>query len=134
MTDKSNTEQVSIRLKEANETAPDDYGDFGFQVQYLNYELFQEKIEEFNFSSDSAAARYFMNIGMRAASETHPKNGEYNSADSDDIYSIRDFVPEGRENAADMKEDELIERIESELLDAIDADPQINRDNFEVWK
>jgi hypothetical protein len=104
----------------------------------LNKEEFHKRMDTYNFSSKAQAARYFINIGMRSIVENDPRNAE-NSRSSQaerDNYSpktIRDFVPEGEDNAVDIR-DELVDRIEDEILNICREDPEINIDNWEAHK
>jgi hypothetical protein len=104
----------------------------------VNEEEFHEKMDSYDFVSKAQAARYFINIGMKSIVENDPRNVENNrpSRSGQDNYSpetIRDFIPEGKDNAVDIR-DELLDRIEDEILNICREDPAINIDNWEAYR
>jgi len=50
-----------------------------------------------------------------------------------EAITIREMVPEGEDNAVDVR-NELPQMIESDLLDIVDQDPEINRSSWEVYR
>ena len=99
----------------------------------VEWDRFEQLKEEYGFKSNAGAIRYFLNIGMRSIVDTDPRNNTKTADGQSTAPKIRDYVPEGRENAVDLK-DELPEIIAAEMLDIVEADDQIKRDKFEVWK
>jgi hypothetical protein len=101
-------------------------------------EEIEQRKEDLNFSSRSEALRYFIQIGMNSIVENDPRNR--GSVDSNVIApKVRDFVPEGEENAipiinGDDETETLVEKIENEILDIVDEDPEIIRDGWEVYQ
>jgi hypothetical protein len=111
--------------------------DKSINFDMVNKEEFHEKMDSYGFSTKARAARYFINIGMRSIVENDPRIESSRSSQAErDNYSpktIRDFIPEGEENAVDIR-DELLEKIEDEILNICREDPEINIDNWEVHK
>lgn len=104
----------------------------------VNGEEFHEKMDSYDFVTKAQAARYFINIGMKSIVENDPRNAENNrsSRPEQDNYfpeTIRDFIPEGKDNAVDIR-DELLDRIEDEILNICREDPEINIDNWEAYR
>lgn len=99
----------------------------------LQWERFEKLKEKNGFSNEATAARYFLNLGMRAIIETDPRTNREAAKSKDSVPKVRDYVPEGKENAVDLK-DELPEIIAENMLDIAEADDKINRDGFEVWR
>ena len=103
------------------------------RMNTVEWERFEELKEEYGFGTDSAALRYFINIGMRATVETDPRNSRSKAESQNPVPKIRDYIPEGKENAVDLKDD-LPDIIAENMLDIAEADDKIKRDGFEVWK
>ena len=102
-------------------------------MNIIEWERFEKLKEEYGFGTDSAALRYFVNIGMRATVETDPRNNKTAAESQDPAPKVRDYVPEGKKNAVDLKDD-LPYIIAENMLDIAEADDKIKRDGFEVWK
>jgi hypothetical protein len=126
-------ENIQIRPKNR-----DDGLDNTIQFDIVNEEEFQEKMDFYDFASKAQAARYFINIGMKSIVENDPRNAENNRSPrpEQDNYSpetIRDFIPEGEDDAVDIR-DELLDKIEDEILNICREDPKIKIDNWEAYK
>lgn len=78
----------------------------------------------------SAAIRHWIEIGRRSMIANDPRNTP--TKESSEENPIKDLIPEGRENALDIR-DELPKKIEDSLLDIVDNDEDIKRDGFEVY-
>lgn len=126
-------EDIMIKPKSGDESL-----DEHLSFDMVNGEEFREKMDSYGFTYKSQAARYFINIGMKSIVENDPRNAKDNrsSRTEQDSYSpetIRDFIPEGRDNAIDIR-DELIDKIEDEVLNICRNDPEIVIDNWEAHK
>jgi len=99
-------------------------------------ERIEEFADEYNFKSRSSAMRHLIGMGLRAAFMNDPRTSV--SADTQDkdetseSVKLKDFVPSGRENAVDVR-NELVEKIDKELLEAVQRDPDIEMDGWEVY-
>lgn len=104
-------------------------------LNQLQWERFDELKSQYGFSSSAAAARYFMNVGMLSAVDNDPRvaNNDQDETKDESAPTVREYVPEGRESAVDLKDD-LPEIIRDNILDIVDADDEIKRDGFEVWR
>jgi hypothetical protein len=123
-----------IQIDPKNAAEEDGHG-LSIYPNHLQWDRFHQLKDHYNFSSNASAARYFLNIGMLSVEKNDPRNNNSEQADnqSDSAPTIREFVPEGRDNAVDLKDD-LPEVIRENMLDIVESDPKINRDGFEVWR
>jgi len=94
----------------------------------------KERAEELGFNNLSEAVRYFITIGMHAFEETDPRNSSYDDVSEYNPLTIRDVIPEGRENALNMREKEVMDAIDEMLAKEISADPEIQQEGWEVWR
>lgn len=131
---RSQHEEIGIRLKPDHK--PDDAPEeVHVSFASLDYELFQQRIEEYGFSNKSQAFRYFLNIGMRSVVENDPQNSRSNqTTDQSNTTTIEEYVPEGKENALNIRDGEVIDAIENNILEIVDDNPNLNRDGFEVYR
>jgi hypothetical protein len=96
----------------------------------------EEAAERLGFDAKSPAYRYFLTMGMNAVFETDPRGSVSETKESDTQYdslSIRDVLPDNKEEALNLKDDEIVEAISEELLDEITNDPKINKDGWNIW-
>lgn len=98
----------------------------------LHVEEIDEAVEELGLGSRARAMRMWIEIGRRSMIENDPRRNQDTNTDNKSA-KISDFIPEGSENAIDMR-DELIDRIEENLLEVIESDPEITRDGWKVFK
>ncbi|RJX47820.1 hypothetical protein [Halonotius pteroides] len=109
-----------------------------FAINKINWELLQQRMDEYGFSAKARAARYFINIGMHSIAENDPRNSssetENTQSTSTESVGIENFVPEGKENALNIKDDELVEAIRNNILDIVDDNPELQRDGLEVYR
>lgn len=104
----------------------------------VDAEEFEQRVEQYGFNSKSEAARFFINIGMKSIVQNDPRdpqstNDSIESEEEYDHRTIREFVPEGEENSVDVR-DELLDKIDGELLNICMEDPEITVDNFQVYR
>jgi hypothetical protein len=99
-------------------------------------ERIEKFVDEYNFNSRSSAMRHLLGIGLRAAVMNDPRTSVSADAQDEDEISesvkLKDFVPSGRENAVDVRS-ELMGKIDKELLEAVQRDPDIEMDGWEVY-
>ncbi len=100
----------------------------------LEKEELKEYAEEFGFPSLSAFLRSMIYMGMRASVDENPYNKETQSTEPDQAATIREFVPEGEENAVDMTDEFWDDILRNAMLDVVENDPEINRDGFMIHK
>lgn len=122
-------QRVTIRPKKATSRT----SKLDVRVNTVEWERFEKLKDEYGFSTESAAARYFVNIGMRAIVETDPRNNRTTAQDQDSVPKVRDYVPEGEENAIDLR-NELGEVIAENMYEIVEADNKMKRDGFKVWR
>ncbi len=106
-------------------------GDIYITSTELQLNELDDAAQKYDFASRSEAARYFMNLGMRSFVANDPRN--QSRSESDNAVTIRELIPEGKENAISIR-DELSELIDDNILDIVDNDPEINRDGWEVYR
>lgn len=93
-----------------------------------------EVYEEYGFPSRSAFLRCMVELGIQNLTKDYlqDKKGTQDTGESE-AKTIREMVPEGEENAVDVRS-KLPEMIENELLDIVDQDPEIKRTGWEVYR
>lgn len=91
--------------------------------------------DKHGFPSRSAFLRVMVQLGMNYISENGLMEIQHNHEGTEEIdaTTIRELVPEGEENAVDIR-DELLTIIEQEMIDIVDSDPEINRNGWEVYR
>lgn len=95
----------------------------------------KERADELGFSSMSEAARYFITLGMYSFAQTDPRNNVGDSSTGDhDPLTIREIIPEGRENALNTRDEEVLEEIDKHLAEELSKDPEIEQEGWEVWR
>lgn len=87
--------------------------------------------EELGTGSRSEALRWLIQIGRRSVVQNDPRNKQ--GTTDGETTTIRDLVPEGEDNAVDLR-DELLDIIDEQLLEIIEDDPEIKRDGWEIYK
>lgn len=101
-------------------------------------ELIDDFVEDTRFPSRAAAIRSLVILGMREYALGDPRRSDHEYVEDEDDESspttIRELIPEGKENSLSLKEDGLIDKINNQLLDIVDEDPEINRDGWEVYR
>lgn len=103
-------------------------------INEIEYDRFEELRNQYGFTSDAQAARYFISIGMKSIVENDPRNNtDQPTKDRESAPMIRDFIPEGKENAIDLFE-EVPEEIRNNIIDIVQEDPEIERDKNEVYR
>ncbi|WP_430506576.1 hypothetical protein [Haloparvum sp. PAK95] len=103
-------------------------------VTEATLEEIQEAIETHGFDNQSEGIRYFLTLGMRAFVETDPRNKK--SRDEGGSYTpltIRDLLPDSKEDALNMREGEVLDEIDERLAEEITEDPKIAQEGWEVW-
>jgi hypothetical protein len=91
-------------------------------------------IDRDGFPSRSAFLRCMVELGIQNLTKDYLQNEEgTQDVGRSDAKTIREMVPEGKENAVDVR-NELPEMIENELLDIVDQDPEIKRSGWEVYR
>ena len=102
-------------------------------VEEAQYEEFVEFADTY-FHSKSAAARHLIALGMRSFVQNDPRNmPETPDQQDSSAVTIRELIPEGEENAVDIR-DELLEKIDDQLLEIVNSDPEITLDGWEVYR
>lgn len=95
-----------------------------------------EKLQEnYDLPNRSVAIRIFVQIGMNSMVTNDPRNKPRDGQSSS--TKIKDFIPEGEENSISLKsgeENSLIDKIDSEILEIVRNDPEIQLDGWEVYK
>jgi hypothetical protein len=102
-----------------------------FYTRKFHREELDQIAEELGTGSRSEALRWLIQIGRRSIVQNDPRNQE-GTTDSE-ATTIRDLVPEGEDNAVDIR-GELLDIIDEQLLEIIEDDPEIKRDGWEVYK
>lgn len=101
----------------------------------LNIERFERLKEEYNFTSKSEAARYFLNLGMMSMVETDPRHtGSGGTDEPFNPVTIRELIPEGKDNSVDISGEFWDEILRDEMLDIVEEDPEIKRDGYEAYR
>lgn len=112
---------------------PDRDGYIGYRGNDPHVDRITELKEEYDFPSRAAFLRCMVQLGMNSMVQNDPRNKKRIGNPGDEPVTIRELVPEGKENSVDLRE-ELPTIIEEKLLDIVDEDDQINRDGWSVWK
>lgn len=90
--------------------------------------------DEYGFPSRSAFLRSMIELGIQNLTKEYLQYEDDTRCVSDsEAATIREMIPEGEENAVDVRDD-LPEIIEKKLLDIVDDDPEINRSGWEVYR
>lgn len=90
--------------------------------------------EEYGFPSRSAFLRCMVELGIQNLTKDYlQEEDDTQAVGESEAKTIREMVPEGEENAVDVR-NELPEMIENELLDIVDQDPEIKRSGWEVYR
>lgn len=109
-------------------------GKVGVKVPNQLREEVEEAVELYNFESKSAAVRHFVAIGLRCVMETDPRNDR--SGEGGGEYSpltIRDVLPNSKEDALSLRDEEVLERLDEVLVEEVANDPKIEQEGWEVW-
>lgn len=118
---------------------PGDYGSVTrFKVNEIQQEKFKEFQEEYGFSSESAACRFLLELGMNSAIQNDPRDHNHPEEADEDVVTIRELIPEGEENKIrlinDDDDDALIDVIEDQLLTIVNEDSEVTLDGWEVYR
>ncbi len=98
-------------------------------------ETFDELKSQYNFTSASAAARYFLKLGMMSTVDNDPRHMAASQTDKEfSPATIREQVPEGADNAVDMTDEFWEEILRDEMLDIVSEDPEIKQDGFNIYR
>lgn len=102
----------------------------------LHMEELEEFAEEYDFSTRAACARYLVQMGMHAMRTEDPRNNAPEQGQKHSAPKITDYIPEGEENAIELRggEDSLINKIEDDLLEAVQNDPEVVLNGWRVYK
>jgi metal-responsive CopG/Arc/MetJ family transcriptional regulator len=93
-----------------------------------------EIYEEYGFPSRSAFLRCMVELGLQNLTKDYYQNeDEVQDAEESEAKTIREMIPQGEENAVDVRND-LPEMIENELLDIVDRDAKIKRSGWKVYR
>lgn len=126
-----NERHINTTLRSKDDTAKNyDEAQLQTTLNTAEYRDFQRLVDN-NFKNEAQAARKLITIGMHAFIEHDPRNQHQES--TDDAVAIRDYIPEGKENAIDVRE-ELIEDIEDDLLTIVSDDSEVNLDGWKVYR
>jgi len=98
----------------------------------VNKEELNDAIEKAGFETNAAGYRYFLTLGMNAYFETDPRNVKHTNDDYYTPMTIRDVLPNNKQEALDIRE-ELLDKIEEELLAEVQNDPAIELDGWSAW-
>jgi hypothetical protein len=84
--------------------------------------------------SQSGLCRLYIQMGKRFNQLYHPLEGEREIGDerSNGTAPLLDEVPRGKSNS--IRIEELVERIEEDILDIIEASDELKRDGWEVYR
>jgi len=103
----------------------------------VTVEELDEVVEEYNFSHRSEAMRHLLRMGLHAVVTNDPRTSTPTNSkpenEGPDSVELKDFVPAGKENAVDVR-DELLEVIDERLLEAVQEDPDIEMEGWEVYR
>lgn len=126
-----NERHINTTLRSKNDTAKN-YDDAQLQttLNTAEYRDFQRLADD-HFKNKAQAARKLITIGMHAFVEHDPRNQHQDSPDN--VVTIRDYIPEGKENAVDVRE-ELIKEIENDLLNIVNNDPEVKLEGWKVYR
>lgn len=121
-------EGISIYLPEEEETLET-------QLPEPDKEVFDELKDQYNFTSDAAAARHFLILGMKSAVDNDPRHTTASQTDEElSSPTIRDLVPEGADNAVDMTEEFWAKILRDKMLEIVTEDPKIKRDGYDIYR
>lgn len=98
-----------------------------------NKKEIEEKAEQLGFENFSQACRYFINIGMHSFQETDPRRDLDEGTSNYTPLTIRDVLPDEKENALNMRDGEVRDAIDELLAEEISQDPKIKQEGWEVW-
>lgn len=94
----------------------------------------QDAADALGYTSRSAAYRAFLTIGMNAIFHMDPRSGdEGKSAEGHDPLTLRDVLPNSKENALNVREGELLDKLDDRLAEEIAEDPVIKQEGWKVW-
>ena len=98
-------------------------------------EMFDELKDQYNFSSDAEAGRFFLQLGMRSTVDNDPRHTAAPQTDEDfSPVTIRELVPTGTDNAVDMTGEFWEEILRSEMPEIVTEDPEIKRDGYDIYR
>jgi hypothetical protein len=121
-------ERIQITLPEQEEIIKTGFPD-------PDKKVFDELKDQYNFASDAAAARFFLNLGMRSTVDNDPRHMAASQTDEEfSPTTIREKVPEGADNAVDMTGEFWEEILREEMLGIVTEDPEIKRDGYDIYR
>lgn len=128
----SRTERSINTTLRSKDGALKNYDDAKLQttLNTAEYRDFQELADSY-FKNEAQAARKLVTLGMHALVEHDPRT--QNQESTDNAVTIRDYIPEGKKNAVDVRE-QLIKEIEDDLLDIVSNDPEVTLDGWKAYK
>lgn len=129
------TDWSMVELVAASNRPNSDRG-YSLGMTELHMEELEEFTEEYDFSTRAACARYLVQMGMHAMKAKDPRNKSSEQEGENPTPRITDYVPEGKENAIELRgdEDSLVDRIEDDLLEVVQSDPEVVLDGWKVYK
>jgi hypothetical protein len=105
------------------------------QLPEPDREVFDELKGQYNFPSDAAAARFFLNVGMRSTVDNDPRHMAASQTDEEfSPTTIRELVPEGADNAVDMTDEFWEEILRDAMLNVVTEDPEIKQDGYDIYR
>jgi hypothetical protein len=94
----------------------------------------EDAAEDLGFTNKSAAYRAFLTIGMNAIFHLDPRNDDGGkSGEGHEPLTLRDVLPDSKENALNMREGELLDKLDDRLATEIAEDPAIKQEGWKVW-
>lgn len=97
-------------------------------------EELQEEMKKHGFNNRSEALRYFLTLGMNSFVETDPRNKRAQNGDEGYTpLTIREILPDNKEDALDLREEEILDEIDKRLPEEIAEDPKIAQEGWKVW-
>lgn len=101
---------------------------------YPNKDLLDKKKEEYGFTSRSAFLRCMLHLGINTVEHLEPTGINQENKSDDEAVTIRELVPEGKENAVGMTAEFWDEILEDRMIDIVESDPEITREGFKIYR
>jgi hypothetical protein len=100
------------------------------------FEEIEELEEKYDFASRAALLRHLLQLGMNSMLQNDPRQVN-ESRESEEAVTIRELVPEGKEDAISINrgdEENLIDEIDEQILEIVQQDPEIHLDGWKVYR
>jgi len=125
--------KIGFKIK-SNSDPDSQYTNRTLAVTEATLEELQEVMEEHGFDNRSEALRYFLTIGMNSFVETDPRNKRAQNRDEGYTpLTIREILPDSKDDALDLREEEILDEVDKRLPEEIAEDPKIVQEGWEVW-